>query len=119
MNSMRDKILGGLYGQALGGRLRVRYHGHNGCIWGRYHCRGPAPTNESGLALLILPGHGVGRCLRPQIRQSIRQKDIPGADKLLDYFGGIPERVQQKWRVWVMAVEQSKTIELTVADFYA
>ena len=40
-------------------------------------------------------------------------------NKLLDYFGSIPERVQNKWRVWVMDTEESHTIELTVAEFYA
>lgn len=40
-------------------------------------------------------------------------------DKLLDYFGSIPERVQNKWRVWVMDADKSSTIELTVAEFYS
>ncbi len=40
-------------------------------------------------------------------------------DKLLRYFASIPERVQQQWRVWVMDDEQSKTIEMTVAEFYS
>ena len=40
-------------------------------------------------------------------------------DQLLDYFGSIPERVQRKWRVWVMDDDKSSTIEMTVADFYA
>lgn len=39
-------------------------------------------------------------------------------DKLLKFFGGIPERVQRQWRVWIMDVENSETIELTVAEFY-
>jgi len=39
-------------------------------------------------------------------------------DKLLRFFGGIPERVQRNWRVWIMDVENSNTTELTVADFY-
>ena len=37
---------------------------------------------------------------------------------LLKFFGGIPERVQRQWRVWIMDVENSKTIELTMAEFY-
>lgn len=39
-------------------------------------------------------------------------------DKLLDYFGSIPARVQDQWRVWVMDVEKSETVEMTVAEFY-
>ena len=46
-------------------------------------------------------------------------KIMKSPDKLLDYFGSIPERVQQKWRVWVMDSEQSQTTEMTVAEFYA
>ncbi len=40
-------------------------------------------------------------------------------DKLLKYFGSIPERVQQQWRVWVKDEAQSRTTEMTVAEFYA
>ena len=39
-------------------------------------------------------------------------------DKLMDFFSGIPERVQRKWRVWVKDLEQLETTEMTVAEFY-
>lgn len=48
----------------------------------------------------------------------IGKKVSKSPDKLLKFFGGIPERVQQKWRVWIMDVESSKTTELTAAEFY-
>ena len=54
---------------------------------------------------------------RPGIVLSNKVSRSP--DKLLKFFGGIPERVQRKWRVWIQDVEQSKTTELTVAEFYA
>lgn len=55
--------------------------------------------------------------MRPGI--IIGNKVSKSPDKLLDYFGSIPERVQQQWRVWVMNLDESKTIELSVAEFYA
>lgn len=51
--------------------------------------------------------------------KSFGKKTYQTPDKLLDYFGSIPERVQQQWRVWVMDEEKSSTTELTVAEFYA
>jgi len=51
--------------------------------------------------------------------RSFGKKTYRTPDKLLDYFGSIPERVQQKWRVWVMDSVQSQTTEMTVAEFYA
>lgn len=64
-------------------------------------------ATASGDSCVMLPGIIIGDIVSKS------------PDKLLDYFGSIPERVQQQWRVWVMDTEQSKTIELTVADFYA
>lgn len=55
--------------------------------------------------------------MRPGI--IIGDKVNKSSDKLLDYFGSVPERVQNKWRVWVMDIENSSTIELTVKEFYA
>ena len=54
--------------------------------------------------------------LRPGIM--IGDKISKSPDKLLKFFGGIPDRVQRKWRVWIMDVENSKTTELTAAEFY-
>ena len=51
--------------------------------------------------------------------KSFGKKTYRSPDKLLDYFGSVPERVQQQWRVWVMDAEESRTIEMTVTEFYA
>ena len=51
--------------------------------------------------------------------KSFGKKTYRTPDKLLDYFGSIPERVQQQWRVWVMDAEESRTVEMTVTEFYA
>ena len=45
-------------------------------------------------------------------------KSSASPDKLMDFFSGIPERVQRKWRVWVKDLEQLETTEMTVAEFY-
>ena len=55
--------------------------------------------------------------LRPGI--VFGDKSSASPDKLLNFFGGIPERVQRKWRVWVQDLEQLETTEMTVAEFYA
>ena len=64
-------------------------------------------ATESGDSCVRRPGIIIG------------DKTYRSPDKLLRYFGSIPERVQQKWRVWVMDDDKSNTTELTVAEFYA
>lgn len=46
-------------------------------------------------------------------------KSSASPDELLIFFSGIPERVQSTWRVWVKDLEQLKTTEMTVVEFYA
>ena len=54
--------------------------------------------------------------MRPGI--IIGDKIMKSPDKLLEYFGSIPERVHNEWRVWVMDKEKLSTVELTVEEFY-
>lgn len=54
---------------------------------------------------------------RPDVTNG--RKFVKSPKRLLRYFDGIPERVQRNWRVWIMDVENSKTLELTVEEFYA
>ena len=46
-------------------------------------------------------------------------KSSASPDELLNFFSGIPQRVQSTWRVWVKDLEQLKTTEMTVVEFYA
>ena len=71
---------------------------------------------DSPYRFCLVAAEGDSCVLRPGI--VIGDKISKSPDKLLEYFAGIPERVQRQWRVWVMDDENSKTIELTVPEFY-
>ena len=88
---------------------------------------------SSAVAILVVTvfqsvgeGSGYRFCLATETSDScvhrpgivFGDKSSASPDKLLDFFSGIPERVQRKWRVWVKDLEQLETTEMTVAEFY-
>lgn len=75
-----------------------------------------ATNRSSSYRFCLAAADGDSCVLQPGIVIGNKVRRSP--ESLLEFFGGIPERVQQKWRVWIMDVKHSNTTELTVAEFY-